>query len=524
MNGVTWKSDVNKRSVAILRVSSAAQRDNTSHDIQEKDVSDYCEKHGLSLVKTYRLSESAKDSEGRKQYHAAIEFALSQGVRHLLFYMQDRESRNLRDLEDNEQLIKADKIVLHYVHDNKVLDRHSSEADFLSRDFQGVINKQYSRVLAAKVKDALVLKAENGWFPFGRAPLGYAHLRPKDENGKEIKRAPTTIIVDPNPKNVAQIRREFELKAKGYSLDQIRETIIAEGFIQKGKEKEYHRTVVDWHLKNKFYYGKFDWDGKEYIGKHPIIIPQNILDAVALGGRFREKAFANTAEDALFTGWLRCANEDCGCQITYEKRKKVMKTTGETKVYDLYRCANSKKVHKSLKGMYASESDLWTQFEGAVEEFSLTKEMAKDISDALEETHQKARKRIMGEMDGYRAALRELDVRNNMLFDMLMSKTIEEADYRRQLKRIEEDRQRITNLLEEAQLSIHDAAMKAAKSIFELATEATSFWKSASRLERLALLKRVSSNQVLDGSTLRYDLKKPFAVLAEIKQEGIKSG
>ena len=72
MNGISWKSDFNKRSVAILRVSSAAQRDNTSHDIQEKDVSDYCEKHGLNLVKTYRLSESAKDSDGRKLYHAGI--------------------------------------------------------------------------------------------------------------------------------------------------------------------------------------------------------------------------------------------------------------------------------------------------------------------------------------------------------------------------------------------------------------------------------------------------------------------
>ena len=201
-----------------------------------------------------------------------------------------------------------------------------------------------------------------------------------------------------------------------------------------------------------------------------------------------------------------------------------MKGTGETKIYDFYHCANTRKVHKSLKGMYVSENELWDQFEGAVGEFSLTKEIAQDIADALNETHQKARKRIIGEMNGYRRALEDLDVRANKLFDMYAASELEGAEYRRQTKRIEDERKSYTQMLEEANLSINDAAMKTAKDIFELATNAVSLWKAAPRLERLAFIKKVSSNAVLDGPNLRYELKKPFAVLAEIKRNGCEWG
>jgi site-specific DNA recombinase len=181
-----WKDDRNKRAIAIPRVSSKRQGDNLSHDVQASEIEEYCRQHGLQLVKSFKLTESAKRAVDRKQYRAAIDFALTEGVRHLLFYVQDRESRNLRDLEDNEQHVKDGKLVIHYVRDRKVLDQTTTESDFFNRDIQGAMNKNYSRVLAGKVKDAQRAKAENGWFPGGRLPLGYVHLRPKDEQGREV--------------------------------------------------------------------------------------------------------------------------------------------------------------------------------------------------------------------------------------------------------------------------------------------------------------------------------------------------
>jgi hypothetical protein len=55
------------------------------------------------------------------------------------------------------------------------------------------------------------------------------------------------------------------------------------------------------------------------------------------------------------------------------------------------------------------------------------------------------------------------------------------------------------------------------KIVFEIATNATSLWKSRSVEEGLTFVKTVCSNQTLEGQTLRYELKKPFAVLKEKK-------
>ncbi|MDZ4660427.1 MAG: hypothetical protein SGJ18_02285 [Pseudomonadota bacterium] len=44
-----------------------------------------------------------------------MQFALAQGIKHILFYIGSREARNLTDNEKNERLIKEDKIIIHYV-------------------------------------------------------------------------------------------------------------------------------------------------------------------------------------------------------------------------------------------------------------------------------------------------------------------------------------------------------------------------------------------------------------------------
>ncbi|RYZ89084.1 MAG: recombinase family protein [Proteobacteria bacterium] len=513
----SWKENRNKRSIAILRVSSKRQADNTSHEIQEREIVEYCNAHKLKLVKIFKITESAKNSEDRKQYKAAIDFAIREGAFHLLFYMQDRESRNMRDLEYNEQLVKDNLIVIHYVHDRKVLDKSSSESDFLTRDFQGVINKQYSRILSTKVKDAQRNKAENGWYPGGRTPLGYIHVRPNDLKGREIKRAPTMLVPDTNSENVRLVQREFELKAKGFTLDKIREVCLAEGLVPNRLIDNYHRTDIDWRLHNKIYYGRFDWDGAEYEGKHELIVPQPILQAVNIALAKNLRYVHSDSDEAIFSGWLRCGFENCNCSITFEKKVKVNRTTGQKTEYFFYRCANHRKVHTSLKGLYVSENSIWKQFEGAIDAISISPKLAKDIANALNANRKSSSETSKNECSILEIQIRKLEDRKNRLFDLFMDKHIDEGEYREQLKRIVSERTQLTDSLRELNFSKGPSSQITENLVFELARTAKVLWKSGSRFERLSLLKRLCSNQVLEGQTLRFDLKKPFTLLSEMK-------
>ena len=511
-----WRGSNNK-AIGILRVSSARQKDNTSHEVQRHEVKEYCDSHNFELSKVFEIVESAKNSEDRTKYHAAIKWALDNKIQHVLFYMFDREARNLTDNEDNEKLVRQGLIALHYVRERKVLDKFSPDSDFLMRDFHAIQNKQYSRNLSAKVGDALRRKAEDGWYPANIPPLGYVPVPTLNDEGKERKRG-KIVGLDPNIKKRQQVLREFELRAEGLSYEEIRKKVIAEGFIGKDKVYNYHATVIETRIKNPFYRGRFRWDGKEYQGKHELFIPRALAESVdrtLYSRNFKTKPL--TQDNALAGGWLTCADPKCGCSIVFEKKKKIYRN-GTEQEFRYYHCTNGKDVHESLKGMNIQEYKLWDQFEGALDCISITESFAAEISEALNEAQRKTQKATIREMDGFKEGIEATHKEEDELYQDFKKRIVTEESYLRMVKQVRNQRLRFTDHLKHAQLAISDAGMETAKSILELSTSAKSLWKSRTPLERKELLNDLLSNPVLDGVTLRYEIKKPFRILSEMAE------
>lgn len=512
-----WMGNDN-RAIKILRISSHRQKDNTSHDVQSKEMDEYAATHDLAVVNSFPIIESAKDADERRNYNAAIEWALRRGIRHILFYMTDREGRNFTDIERNQKLIKQGKLVTHYVRDRKVLHKDSPYSDFMLRQFQAFQDKQLSEVIRIKVNDAMRAKAEDGHFPGNHPPLGYMHQKMKDESGRERKRG-TIIVPDSEPRSIRQVQMEFELRAQRLSLLEIRGKVIEAGLIAPGKERSYHISAIDRRLKNKFYRGSFVWQGIEYQGRHELIIPAHILAAVNESFNLRARYTKKQKLGVFGGGWIKCANTACGCHVLYDPKTKIVKATGETKTFRYYHCSNGKKVHTDLRGMNVREENLWEQFGFAVDEITITEDLAAKISDALNRTHQKACEAVRREIAGYGSALDQLDSKKDRLFDLRLAGELDEPEFRHQSQRIKEERHQITALLEKSQLAINGAYLKSAQDILELATRAKSLWIQRSPQERKALLERVLSNPVLDGPIVRYDLKKPFAVLSRMRSD-----
>ncbi len=65
-------------------------------------------------------------------------------------------------------------------------------------------------------------------------------------------------------------------------------------------------------------------------------------------------------------------------------------------------------------------------------------------------------------------------------------------------------------------MELTDTVTETAQSILELATNAKSLWLSKNPQERMLDLNDVLSNPRLDGKTVRYEMRKPFAVLAKM--------
>lgn len=507
----SWQNHKNKNAIAIYRVSSQKQSEGESLETQKNQVEKYCKDLGLKIIKPFEIIESAKNADVRIKYITAMTWALNNGARHIVFCFSNREGRNLKDIENNEILVRADKIVLHYAQSRKVIHKNSPSADFMMRDMEAVISKNFVRDLSERVSLGFMQKAEVGWYPTNSVPLGYITVRPKDEYGRDTRKQ-ATVVVDTNEKRVRQVQREFELRAEGHSLESIAKKIIEEGFIAPNKVRSFSKSIIDRRLKNVFYRGKFKWKGIEYKGNHEIIIPTSILRAVdaTLGQR---ATLHKTGRGVFSGGWLRCDDPECNCQIIYDP-----KTKPDGRVFKYYRCSNSRRVHTSLRGMWVVEEKIWAQLEAVPNAINLTDELAEDISAALNASQQKSKKAVSNEIENYRNALKGLEGREDRAYENLEAGVLDSDSYKRQFDRIRSDRNELTHLLEKAQHSINDSLMEDVKSILELAIDAKSLWKMRNHEERINFLKRVCSNATLNESSVRYNLKKPYLVLSEMRE------
>ena len=505
------------RAVAILRVSSHAQRDNTSGPTQEKEIREYCARVGLLLERVFTIVETARRSELRKQHNEACAWQRQKRIKHRIYYKKDREARNLTDTEKNENEVRTGELVLHYALDRMALHKSSPDADFLMRDYVAVQNKHYSRDLSTKVRAATKMKAEQGWYPGTHTPLGYVHQKHKDVHGREFRRG-TTVVINPNAHVVQQVRREFELRASAPtpSLLEIRRRIIQEGLVSPEQAKHYHTGTIERRLKNPFYDGRFEWQGVEYRGKHERLVTPEIFwqvqETFGMRNPYRKKGAG-----VFGGGWLKCGHHECGCNVVYDPKKKVIKSTGEEKEFRYYHCTNGRRAHTTMKGMTIVEDEIWKQFEPAVNAISITEDFAKQLAEALNETQRKAHRAHELEAEEYEAALKGLEGREDRLYDDYVAGVVDQESYRRQIVKVRKDRAHFTGLLRRAQSAVTDVALETAKTILELATNAESLWKMRTPQERKSFLDDLLSNPVLDGTTVRYELRKPFVTLSEMK-------
>ena len=99
--------EIMKQFVALARVSSREQeREGFSLDVQEDALKAYAEKHSGTIVKLFRITETASKTDERKTFKEMVSYAKKNapGLDGLLFYKVDRASRNLFDYVELERL------------------------------------------------------------------------------------------------------------------------------------------------------------------------------------------------------------------------------------------------------------------------------------------------------------------------------------------------------------------------------------------------------------------------------------
>lgn len=303
--------DNDNRAITLARVSSKEQEDEGySVDAQTLYLEKYCDNKSLTVLKAFKIAETASKPEMRKEFQQMLDYLEQHNIKHLVVEKVDRLTRNSKSAVTIDDWLDSDADrQLHLPKNGLILHKGSTSQDRFMWDIYVAVAKQYANNLREEVKKGVMEKLRQGWYPGTRPPVGYVH---SGDKGHKIQ------IVD--SKTAPLVKLAFELYDTGnYSIKRLCEELKNQGLTNR-VGKPLSKSYIHYMLRDKFYIGIMTWLGKEYHGNFDPIIDEDLWERVqrrlSSGTTPRVEKRENLT---LLKGKAHC--EDCGGLISWYLQK-----------------------------------------------------------------------------------------------------------------------------------------------------------------------------------------------------------
>lgn len=301
-------SNTDNLAVIIARVSSKGQEEEGfSLESQIKLLTTYCGNNGLTIGKKFKIAESASKSEQRKTFREAMAFIEKKNVKHLIVEKVDRHVRNLHDAVETHDWLTADETrKVHFVKDSIVLHKNSRSQEWLNWGMRVVLAKNYIDNLREEAMKGWAEKLAQGWMP-APPPPGYMTVV---REGKRIH--------DFNPDTYKSMQRIFQLMLEPQNTIETMRHKMTEFGLVTGKGRPFSKSHAHRILTNPFYIGIIRFNGKEYPGKQPHLISDELFNAVQ-AKISRKRPAKYRKHNPVLKGIMVC--DHCGKNITWQLQK-----------------------------------------------------------------------------------------------------------------------------------------------------------------------------------------------------------
>lgn len=482
------------KAIILVRVSSKDQEDGHSLDAQRERLIRYCARHNLDILEIYTITESSTRGD-RKRFMEMLEFAKRQkGTVAIVADAVDRVQRSFKDSVYLDELVRKDKIELHFHRENMIIGREASASDHMRWDFCVLGAKSYVMQLSENVKRSIDYKIKKGeWY--GPAPLGY--LNQRDERGNSI--------ILPDPIRAPLVQRMFTDYASGaFTLSDMQRRCKEWGLRSK-VGKELSKSTLYRMVQNTFYYGEMLIKGEIMQHCHEPLISRTVWnDCQAVLKGWDKKPFQYGGKDFLFRGMLTCAIT--GRVISSDTKKKTYKngTAAEWTYLVTWKPDDPKKK------LWVREDKIATQVEQALERISIkdpelmTAALAavKDANKAKQESHNR-------EVAALKKEHTDIQARLDRLVDLLAEGVLVPNDYRTKREQYKVRQHELVSLIH-AYDDADNTFGSTMEKLMKVAMGAHKGFMSSNVEEKRELLNFVFSNLSLKGENLCYSYNFPF--------------
>lgn len=502
------------KSVIFTRVSTKDQEDGHSLNAQLERLKVYCGKNNLTIVKEYQVSESSTLGD-RKKFNEMIKFIQEENKKSkstiaLVVDSVDRLQRGFKECSLIDQLRKDKVLEIHFYKEGFVLNGNSSSADIMRWDFGILGAKMYVQAISDNVKRGNLYALNNGEYP-GKPPIGYKKIIL--ENGKR------TLVLD--EERAYLVKKIFELySTSSYSLVDL-EKKCKEWNLTSNKSrdsgKHITKNVIDDIIKNPFYCGEMlvKKHNKRYPHKYQTIISMALFDKCQQIAKQRSKqgkkqGVQTSKKDFVFRSLITCATTG---RIVSSDRKLNRHGKEYTYLYP-WDPNDPEKKHKLI----VREEQILNQIQDVFASLQMPKELLEEITQYLKGSNEAERQYHKTAMDSLEKRVQEIEERESKLLDLLLEKKIPQAVFDKKREEFELDKAKANSERE-----IHQNADKGFKdtivTAFQLISQAYELFQSSKNEQKRQLINFVFSNLRLNGGKLCYDLRQPFHLLVNLKDQ-----
>ena len=476
------------KAILLARVSTKEQEEGHSLVAQLDRLHAYCERKNLDIIQEFTLVESSTRGE-RPEFQKMIAYIKKQHKKVALVCDKvDRLQRSFREVPILEQLRKSDKLVLHFVSENQILDSGANNSQIMAYQIFVMMAENYTNCISDNVKRSFEKKIKEGSI-LTFAPIGYLNVTIDGVN---------TVIVDPvrGPK----VRMLFEKYATGtVSIHQLARYAVEIGLLSK-KNNIISPQQIHIIIANPFYYGMMRVKGKLYQHSYEKLITKEVFD---LCTQIRTGRHTNVSkrkrQDLILAGLVRCPH--CGKAYSPYIRKDryiFLKPPRTDNCQHYHMSANPvmEKINGILKALHLQPT----------EKTKILENLEKKKTEAIIK-----RDEFISKLYEERA---KLIAKKNRLTDLYLDRGIDREEYDKITAQISTDQQDLQLKIDglDGRISVfYDNLIKCVK----IADFSHFLFKSSNFRKKSLILRLISSNFFIEDKKPVISIRYPFESIVQ---------